>query len=193
GTTPLAAKVWKSIRNKDVPRNLCNFLWKSLHGCYKIGEYRLKIPLYEMRGTCLLHSETKSLPHILTECINIHVHVTKHLWCVTVECLWLMHGSHWPTINFGMILNAGLADFHHNTWLFTILVLESAHLIWKLHCDWVINKGMAESIQTHDEIHNKWVHTINLRLKFNHLQMDAKHYGNRAIKQETVLIGSQGF
>ncbi|KIN94514.1 hypothetical protein M404DRAFT_939893, partial [Pisolithus tinctorius Marx 270] len=191
GTTPSTAKIWKSIRSKDVPRNLRNFLWKSLHDCYKIGEYWLRIPLYEIRGTCLMCGETESLPHILTECTRSPFRAI--IWPLA-ERLWSMRGSQWPNINFGTIFGAGLTDFRHNgrrqigdTRLFTMLVLESAYLIWKLRCDWVINKGTAESIPTHDEIHNKWVHTINLRLKFDRLQTDAKRYGNKAIKQETIL------
>ncbi|KIN92832.1 hypothetical protein M404DRAFT_172482, partial [Pisolithus tinctorius Marx 270] len=191
GSTPPESKVWKSIRDKDLPRNLRNFLWKSLHDCYKIGEYWLKIPAYEMRGTCLLCGETESMPHILTECTRSPFRTI--IWPLA-ERLWSMRGSQWPVINFGTILGAGLADFRHDgrrqigeSRLFTILVLESAHLIWKLRCDWVINKGTTESIPTHDEIHNKWVHAINLRLKFDRLQTDVKRYGSKAIKQDVVL------
>ncbi|KIO07040.1 hypothetical protein M404DRAFT_137520 [Pisolithus tinctorius Marx 270] len=191
GNTPPEPQIWKSVRNKELPRNIRNFLWKSIHGCYKIGEYWLKIPLHEMRGTCLLCGETESMQHILTECTRSPFRAI--IWHLA-ERLWSMRGSQWPLISFGTILGAGLADFRRDgrrqigeTRLFTILILESAHLIWKLRCDWVINKGTTESIPTHDEIHNKWVNAINLRLKFDRLQTDIKRYGNKAIKQDTVL------
>jgi len=59
--------------------------------------------------------------------------------------------------------------------LFTILVLESAHLIWKLRCSWIIeNGGDLSKLPTKDEIHNRWVKSINLRLNFDKLQTDTK-------------------
>ncbi|KIO13785.1 hypothetical protein M404DRAFT_943494 [Pisolithus tinctorius Marx 270] len=191
GSTPQAADLWKSIRDKDIPVKVCNFLWKCLHGCYKISEYWLKIPSYETRGLCLLCGEIESMSHILIECP--HSPFIATIWPLA-ECLWSMCGSNWPTLSFGIILGASCTDFHHNgkklkgdNRLFKTLALESAHLIWKLRCDWVINKGMPESIPSNDEIHNRWVHAVNLRLKFDHLQTDVQCYGSKALKQDLVL------
>ncbi|KAG1908579.1 uncharacterized protein F5891DRAFT_993925 [Suillus fuscotomentosus] len=38
GSTPSPQKVWKAIRSKDLPRIIRGFLWKNLHGGYKIGD-----------------------------------------------------------------------------------------------------------------------------------------------------------
>ncbi|KIN93251.1 hypothetical protein M404DRAFT_171559, partial [Pisolithus tinctorius Marx 270] len=191
GSTLSEVEIWKSIRNKDIPKNIRNFLWKSLQGCYKTGEYWLKIPSYEMRGTCVFCGEPESMSHILIECTSSPFQ--SIIWPLA-ECLWLMHGTQWPEITFGTILGAGLAVFCNcrkkaigDSRLFTILILESAHLIWKLRCEWVINKGTLESTLPPDEIHNKWIHAINLRLKFDRLQTDIKQYGSKALKQDTVL------
>ncbi|KAG6325919.1 hypothetical protein ID866_13170, partial [Astraeus odoratus] len=37
--TPMASCVWKSIRSRDIPKQIRNFLWKGIHGKYKIGSY----------------------------------------------------------------------------------------------------------------------------------------------------------
>ncbi|KAG1742985.1 hypothetical protein EDD22DRAFT_786484, partial [Suillus occidentalis] len=37
------------------------------------------------------------------------------------------------------------------------------------------------------EILNRWIHTINMRLKFNRLLTDSMRYGKKALKPETVL------
>ncbi|KIN94404.1 hypothetical protein M404DRAFT_64557, partial [Pisolithus tinctorius Marx 270] len=105
GTTPPAPEVWKSVRNMDLPRNPCDFLWKNLHGCYKISKYWLKISLYEMRGTCLLCSKTESMPHILTK--SMHSPFCAIIWPLA-ECLWSMCGSQWPIMSFGRILSTSL-------------------------------------------------------------------------------------
>ncbi|KAG2339349.1 hypothetical protein BDR05DRAFT_968082, partial [Suillus weaverae] len=36
----------------DTPRNIRSFLWKCLHGAYKIGDFWDKILHYEHRGSC---------------------------------------------------------------------------------------------------------------------------------------------
>lgn len=72
--------------------------------------------------------------------------------------------------------------------LFKIIVLESAHLIWKLRCERVIkNEGIKEKYHTETEIYNRWVHAINMRFKFDRLLTDTKRYGKKALKVETVL------
>ncbi|KIN99350.1 hypothetical protein M404DRAFT_155503 [Pisolithus tinctorius Marx 270] len=196
GSTPPTADLWKSIRDKDIPVKAHNFLWKCLHGCYKVSEYWLKIPSYKTRGLYLLCGKIESMSHILTECLCSLFIAT--IWPL-VEHLWSMHGLKWPTLNFGTILGTCHADFCHNgkklkgdNRLFKTLAIESVHLIWKLHCDWVINKGTLESIPSNDEIHNKWVHTINLQLKFDCLQMDVQCYGSKALKHDLVLQTWQG-
>ncbi|KAG2048544.1 hypothetical protein BDR06DRAFT_895361 [Suillus hirtellus] len=52
--TPLEAQIWKLIRNKDIPKGVCRFLWKNLHRAYCIGEFWQNIPNYEHRETCRL-------------------------------------------------------------------------------------------------------------------------------------------
>lgn len=155
--------------------------------------HRRNIPDYEDWGMCHLCGEIESMQYILVEC------KPSIIWCTVWELaskLWCRREDTWLDISFGSILGANLPNSTNTksavkkgcNRLFTILVLESAHLIWKLRCSWIIdNKGDLTKLPTKDEIHNKWVKTINLRLKFDKLQMDMKRYGSHAIKSELVL------
>ncbi|KAG2755617.1 hypothetical protein P692DRAFT_201836748 [Suillus brevipes Sb2] len=130
-------QVWISIRDRDIPKSIQGFLWKSIHRAYKIGEFWDKIPNYEGRGECGICRLPETMEHILIECNSIAVctiwQAAKDLWC------------------------------KRETRLFHILVLESAHLIWKLRCERTI------------------------KLKFDRLLTDSKRYGTKALKVETVL------
>jgi len=68
GMTPTPQQLWKSIRSRDIPKNICNFLWKCLHSSYKIGPYWRNILNYEEWGTCRLCREIETMQHILIDC-----------------------------------------------------------------------------------------------------------------------------
>jgi ribonuclease HI len=71
--------------------------------------------------------------------------------------------------------------------------LESAHLIWKLRCERVIKfEGKQEKFHSETEVYNRWVHTMNTRLKFNHLLTDSLRYSSKALKMDTVLKTRSG-
>ncbi|KAI5986632.1 hypothetical protein EDD15DRAFT_2389828 [Pisolithus albus] len=164
GSTPLESDIWKSIKKKDIPRSIRGFLWKCLHGCYKIGDFWMR--------TCPLCGETETMQHILLDCPNSIILDT--VWPL-VRQLWSKRETSCPLISFGSILGAGLADFRHKgkrllgkNRLFQILVLESAHLIWKIRCP--------------QQMGARYQHP----LKFDRLQTDTKRYGSKALKIETV-------
>ena len=133
------------------------------------------------------------MEHILVDCEPSTIQ--KTVWELASE-LWRKREDAWPNISFGLILGMNLPNSANTkstkkkgrNRLFTILVLESAHLIWKLRCQWIIkNEGNLAKLPTRVEIHNRWVKSINLRLKFDKLQTDTKRYGSRAIKSNLVL------
>src|SRR6201996_7737815 len=68
--------------------------------------------------------------------------------------------------------------------LYRILVTETAHLIWKIRCQRVIEENNIPKSQT--EIHNRWTAAINERLQLDCLLADPK-LGSRALKKEIVL------
>ena len=145
--TPTPPQLWKSTRSRDIPKNVRNFLWKCLHNRYKISTYWRNIPNFKDKGVCQMCGDTETMQHILVDCQNSMVRQT--VWKLARE-LWCKREPSWPAISFGSILGANLPNTINNkstkkkgrNRLFTILVLESAHLIWKLCCTWLIeNEG----------------------------------------------------
>ncbi|KAG1807200.1 hypothetical protein EV424DRAFT_1474235 [Suillus variegatus] len=118
------------------PKKHKRFLWKFLHGAYKIGEFWDKIPHLEQRGICDICSSPERMEHILLKRKLIPL---RMIWKAAQD-LWCKRKATWPEIHFSTILGCNLATFYNNNGkkmvgksrLFKIIVLESAHLIWKL-------------------------------------------------------------
>ncbi|KAJ7352012.1 hypothetical protein DFH08DRAFT_693556, partial [Mycena albidolilacea] len=93
----------------------------------------------------------------------------------------------------GTIISAGLATFKNDEGkakpgearLYRILMAESAHLIWKIRCDRVMQKNGAHP--TEIEVHNKWVLAMNNRLKLDCQMTDDRKYEKKAVPVKTVL------
>ncbi|KAF9234528.1 hypothetical protein BU15DRAFT_52534 [Melanogaster broomeanus] len=193
GTTPTEPQIWNSLRDRDIPRAIRNFLWKVLHNAYKIGEYWQLMANYELRGSCHLCGETETMEHILLEC-DKSVAITT-IWQLSKD-LWQKRETTWPTITFGTVMGSQLVMFRDGrnkkiegkTRLFRILVTEAAHLIWKLRCERAIKfEGRDELFHSSTEIHNRWIASINTRLKTDKLLANPAKYGKKAIKPELVL------
>ncbi|KAG1794080.1 hypothetical protein EV424DRAFT_1475545 [Suillus variegatus] len=174
--TPTSEQVWSSIRDHDTPKNI---------RAYKIGEFWDKIPHLERRGICDICGVPETMEHILLEC---ELTTPRTIWKAAQD-LWCKREATWPEIHFGTILGCNLATFRDNNRKKMIgKMLESAHLIWKLRCERVIKyEGKHEKFHSETEVYNRWVHTMNTRLKFNQLLTDLSRYGNKALKSEMVL------
>lgn len=81
--TPTESQIWKSIRDKDIPKNIRSFLWKSLHGAYCLRDFWNNIPNFEHRGTCNLCGGIESMEHILVECEDSQAR--KVIWKLAEE------------------------------------------------------------------------------------------------------------
>ncbi|KAJ7852655.1 hypothetical protein B0H14DRAFT_2354714, partial [Mycena olivaceomarginata] len=112
------------------------------------------------------------------------------IWDLCTQ-IWEMKHHKMPALSIGLILGSALCEFKNThgrrmreaSRLFTILVTESAHLIWKLRCDRVLSNKQLSTLQ----IHNKWVTLINSRLRFDQLLTDTSRYGNRALNAKMIL------
>jgi ribonuclease HI len=166
--------LWKGTRNNNIRTRIQQFLYKALHGTQKIGNFWENIPGYEARQICHICDETESIEHILVRCTttppNMIWDLAKNTW---------PHAPHWPEISIGIILGCGTisppgiaqpeqpdANRNHGrvprgaTRLLQILISESAHLIWVLRCERVIQ----ERTHTPSEIRCRWLRVINARL-----------------------------
>ncbi|KAJ7665100.1 hypothetical protein DFH06DRAFT_1041280 [Mycena polygramma] len=69
------------------------------------------------------------------------------------------------------------------TRLFRIVVSESAHLVWKLRNERVIQQKDPASLQ---EIQNRWRKAINNRLSLDCMLTNESKYAKKAIKKSLV-------
>lgn len=69
GEAPMDDRIWKSLKDRSIPKETRAFLWKAMHGAFKIGKYWENIENYEHRAVCpACDQATESMEHILTEC-----------------------------------------------------------------------------------------------------------------------------
>jgi hypothetical protein len=171
------------------------FLWKILHSAYKFGEFWKNIPNMEHLAICGFPDCTteETVKHILLDCEQSHA--AKALWNLAKE-LWTKQEDFWPEINFGVILACNLTNFQNmegkrmigKCRLFTILITETAHLIWKIWCERVIQWGNnPENFHTPQEIKGRWLNCINTCLKMDRLHTSFSRFGKKATKESIVL------
>ncbi|KAI0287274.1 ribonuclease H-like domain-containing protein [Russula brevipes] len=166
--------IWKGTQKHTLRTRIKQFLYKSIHGSHKIGEFWANIPGLEHRQNCSTCGTTETLTHILTQC---GATPTELIWSLAKDT-WPHAPQLWPEINLGIILGSGSITLppdiepppddpqqrprspSGHTRLLTILISESAHLIWVLRCERAI-QGRTHSP---NEIHNRWLRAINIRL-----------------------------
>ncbi|KIK54030.1 hypothetical protein GYMLUDRAFT_178097, partial [Collybiopsis luxurians FD-317 M1] len=97
-----------------------------------------------------------------------------------------------PNISLGTVTGCTLITFHNQKnhllpqaqRLFTILVSESAHLIWKIRCEAVIHKeGRNPSVQ---EVYNRFKFLLNAYLQKDICQSNSYRWGQHTIPMSTV-------
>ena len=112
------------------------------------------------------------------------------------KAVWTRRETHWPEIDLGTTLGSSLIKFKDahsklipgKARLLTILLTEAAYLIWKLRCEHAIqHENDPDKLHTQDEITNRWLQAINVRLKMDRLHTDTLKYGKRALKEKLVL------
>ncbi|KAJ7823666.1 hypothetical protein B0H13DRAFT_1548631, partial [Mycena leptocephala] len=188
--SPTPAQVWKSIRHKDFTRQVKNFLWKSLNSAHRIGAFWKHIPECEEHAICQFCNEPEDLEHILLKC---KCPGQKLVWELAKD-LWLRKNPIWPDLSLGSVLGCGLANIRDEkgrtltgpSCLYRILISESIYVIWKIRNDSVI--GLGGEPMPDNKIHNKWLHAINLRLKFDCVLTNYTKYGKQnSIKTSLIL------
>jgi hypothetical protein len=104
------------------------------------------------------------MDHILTQC---ETPGQKEVWELA-EQIWTRKNLEWCQPWLGNIVSCALAIFKMDDGMQTpganrlwrILVSESAHLIWKLHCERVIKHGNTPYIT--EEISNRWYKMMDI-------------------------------
>ncbi|KAF5376901.1 hypothetical protein D9615_007206 [Tricholomella constricta] len=191
GDLPTDVRIWKSLYDKDISKNISSFLWRSMHNSYPIGDFWTRIPNFEHRARCQKCDAEESMEHILTEC---SVSGQSTIWRLA-EDMWSRKGLPWFEPTIAAQLGCALTTFkdengkprHGASRFYKILMTESTHLIWKLRCEWRIGKNSdPEKEHTESEIENRWYDAINRRLKFDCLTTDNTRYGRKAVRSSLV-------
>ncbi|KAH7906072.1 ribonuclease H-like protein [Hygrophoropsis aurantiaca] len=180
GTLEKEESIWKNMKNRNFSPKLRQFLFKAMHNTFKVGNYWLNITDCEQRATCAICEEdTDSLEHILTECTQ---GPQKLIWDLAKK-LWPYDQHPWIHPSIGAILGCGSIKHLKETntthsedstsrkenkkrqdskaRLLSILIAESAYLIWVIRCSIVIQ---GDSIPD-ETIAKRWTDTINKRLQ----------------------------
>ena len=191
GTLPTDGKIWMSLKNKSINKNARAYMWKAMHNAYKCGEYWTRINNHEHRARCVMCEGDETMEHILTEC---KASGQKTIWGLASKVLKLKNiNLSRPT--FGAILGCGMPAYKDNKGrmlkgknrLYTIIMSESAHLIWKIRCEWRISREEnRDRLHTEAELEKKWVSAINTRLKLDVLATNKRKYGIKAIQPDLV-------
>lgn len=192
GVRPVDATLWKALRHPDISRNIREFLWMVMHNAYRLGNWWLQIPDCEDRALCKHCHVPETMDHILLECT---IPGRDLIWSLTKR-IWQKKKADWPDdFNVGHILGAALCRLPDRAGkkrpgsarLFRILVTESAHLIWKIRCERVIQReGDPSKWHTANEVENRWYAAINGRLRFDQA-MTNPIYGRKALKKTVVI------
>ncbi|KAH7911775.1 hypothetical protein BJ138DRAFT_1005912, partial [Hygrophoropsis aurantiaca] len=162
-----------------------------MHNTFKVGDYWLNIAECEQRATCAICREANdSLEHILTDCSH---GPQKQIWELTRK-LWPHQDQPWKHPDLGSILGCGsiktlkkLEDQNNtpsaNTSatskaidgkarLLSILLAESAYLIWVIRCEVVIQGRESPK----NIISKRWIELINKRIQTDRLMAKNKNY-----------------
>lgn len=130
--------LWKSIRHKNMKKNIRDFWWKACHDALRIGTFWEKLDGYEQRLLCSHCGVTESLEHILVDC---EAPGQSILWNELNQVAKEKGLPNYP-ITYGSILGSPAASLKHTTGkntpvtdrFYNIVIPETAHLIWKLRC-----------------------------------------------------------
>ena len=133
----------------------------------------------------------ETMEHILLHCDALG---QKTVWSLT-KALWHCKGLSWPDLTLGSLLGCGITDFCTDSGfrneganhLFTIIISESTYLIWKLCCEWCIQRESNNSARhSVPKIEYKWLQTINLRLRLDCLLTNKWCYSPKALCFTTI-------
>ncbi|TFK56225.1 ribonuclease H-like protein, partial [Heliocybe sulcata] len=189
GILPTDEMIWKSLRHKDLPRNIQDFNYKAVHGAYHVGPWWSNIRHYEHRAICQHCQIDDMLEHILTDC---SAPGQKEIWAIA-KAFWLQKWGQWKKPTFGLIFGCNMV--HHKSAtgarvpgvdrLFRIMMTESAFLIWKMRCERVISH--PDEKYTKNEILNRWKAAISKCLTMDQALTNVSSLGKQALSRRTVL------
>jgi ribonuclease HI/exonuclease III len=180
GLRPTPECIWKSKEHNDLRPQIRQFLFKSLHGIHKIGNYWKHIPGYTHCAKCAMCGAHETLSHALFECTD---ESRRLVWSLAEEA-WDPSKYKWPSMDEGTVLGVGMltaepvnddvegpspahgrAKRSGASRRLRILISESMWLVWRLRCEWTMEKKRS-SEQT---VRARWKDAIEQRIRQDRL------------------------
>ena len=94
-------QLWMKCRHPDIRRPVQNFLFKAMHGAFRIGQFWEDIPQHADRARCAsCNTSPESLEHILIDCDNVAI---STIWSLAKQT-WPTTFGLWPNPQLGLIL-----------------------------------------------------------------------------------------
>ncbi|KAI0048517.1 RnaseH-domain-containing protein [Auriscalpium vulgare] len=192
GALETDAALWKNTYRPEIKKPVQQFLFKTIHNIYMVGRrWRHSLP---ERAPCPLCGDLdESMEHILTECPNSPI--MDAIWRAARE-LWPHGEDSWPQISFAAVIGCGSLEVPApenegqeeratraaRSRLLRILISESAHLIWVLRCERVIQE---KQITTREAL-ARWTFKINQRLITDKILSSRKRRSKKARYSTTL-------
>ncbi|KAK0432570.1 hypothetical protein EV421DRAFT_2000587 [Armillaria borealis] len=165
-------------------------LWISIrmliHDGYVVGHHWRHINGCEDRVECQRCNTEESMDHILTKC---DAPGQSEVWSLAQQ-LWKQKTGTELVITKGIIMSCSVQPLNtYKKRFHRILISESAHLIWKIRNDRVINE---RSSHTSREITQRWSHMMNRQMRLDCILSNKKKFKKKAIQVSLVLKTWQG-
>ncbi|KAF6747237.1 hypothetical protein DFP72DRAFT_821966, partial [Ephemerocybe angulata] len=190
GYAPTTEALWKSIRGPNVTqKKIRSFLWKVMHGALPCGINWNDNPEYADRALCQHCQVRETEEHLLVQCPDS---CQSTLWALANGLLRRRGLPQLAPATLGDILTCGLPNRKLKLTpgqerLRTIVIAETAWLIWVIRCKWVIDdESDPDLYPSIPELENRWWKMINSKLDFDILASDKKRYEAKAIDTNTV-------
>ena len=109
-TREMDTTIWKSLRKLVFRPCVQQFLYKTMHKAYKIGNKWNNVPGYRERAICSECERMESMQHILLKCNRT---ACQLIWEKMKE-IWPHRQQIWPNILIGTILGVGCNSTREN-------------------------------------------------------------------------------
>ncbi|TFK91864.1 hypothetical protein K466DRAFT_573408 [Polyporus arcularius HHB13444] len=182
--------VWLGLRDRDIPRKMRDFLWKVVHGAHRLGTYWTNIPGYEQRALCGTCGIEDTMEHILFECSAPGQAVVWNMVKAAIE----QTGCDVPRLSIGavmgvasIVLMKGGKTQKGPSRMVKIMVVEGAHLIWRMRCERVIEwEDAPDKSRSTNEVRMRYWAAVNKRMELDRSLVYTRVTGRKP-KKKVVL------
>ncbi|KAL1738774.1 hypothetical protein HDZ31DRAFT_50467, partial [Schizophyllum fasciatum] len=189
-------QIWNSLKNRDIRRNVRQFLYKCMHDAHRCGRHWSDIPGCAERTLCHHCSAAgveveESMQHILTEC---EAPGRREIWA-EAERLCRARNIPWRAASMGEVLGGALVSIRGEDGkrkigderLYRIIMSEAAYAVWLARNERVIqHENDPERYANPSSLPLKLRGQLRRRRAIENVLTDARRFGPKAIPPETT-------